>query len=385
MMPDVVVIGGGIIGCSCAYYLARKGMKVHLLESKAIGSGASKAGMCHVVTWEEPEIHLRMALKSKTLYNHLREELPVDIEYLPTGSLALIDTEEALRGMRELVARLKKRGHQCEMLTQADMLAVESGLTPDIAGGAIFSDDVQVNPLKATIGFALAAMQNGAKIDNFRPVTGIEQENGRALSVITPEGRISTQQVVIAAGAWSAAVGKMVALEIPVQPRKGHLAVTAPLPDSIFRNKTLFSAGYLAAVSGGNGLAVACNIQQTRHGNLLLGSSRQFVGFDPEVDPGVLSEMLKQSVRYFPQLKSANIIRTWTGFRPYTPDILPIIDEIDAIPGLFIATGHEGLGITEAPVTGLLISQLAAGEETEFSLDELSFSRFSDRYPEPGS
>jgi len=378
MMPDVVIIGGGIIGCSCAYYLSAAGLKVHLLEKGAIGSGASKAGMCHIVTWEEPAIHLKLELASKKLYDGLKDVLPIDIEYRPTGSLALIDSESTFLQMSEMTHRLRARGHICEMLTGEEMLKREPFLSPVLFGGAYFDDDVQVNPMRATNALAMGARNLGAVIEPYAEVMRIElnEQKNRVEAVVTQSGRIPTKSVVNAAGAWAGSIGEMVGLEIPIIPRKGHLAITEPVPVEFLHHKTLFSAGYLDAVMAGDDLAVACNIQQTPNGHLLLGSSRQFVGFNTNVDPAVLSPMLNLSVKYFPFLSKVKVIRTWAGLRPYTPDLLPIISSVSELDGYYIAAGHEGLGITEGPITGKLITQLITKGEPDIALDALSYSRF---------
>ncbi len=126
-----------------------------------------------------------------------------------------------------------------------------------------------------------------------------------------------------------------------------------------------------------SGIAVAANLQQTKNGNLLLGSSRQFVGFDLAVDPRVVSLMLSRCIRFFPALANITALRTWTGLRPYTPDLLPIISPVESIAGLYIAAGHEGIGITEGPITGKLISQMIMGQELAIKTDKLSLSRFA--------
>jgi sarcosine oxidase subunit beta len=380
--PEVVIIGGGIMGCSCAYYLSAAGVKVHLVEKGPLGSGASKAGMTHLVTWEEPEIHLDLSIRSDRLYQELSQALPLGIEYCKTGSIAVVEKPEGMASMAGLVERLQERGMHCRILSNRDLLEQEPNLSPDLAGGALFEDDGQVNPLYATQALAAAVRACGGVIQTSTEVTGLElAPNGASISaVLTDKGRIPTQCVVIAAGAWSGPVGKLAGIDIPVSPRKGTLVITTRVPEgSVFHHKTVFSAGYLDTVNqgAGGGVAVAATLQQTGNGNLLLGSSRQFVGFDTAVDPLVVARMLGRCVRFFPALANVTAIRTWTGFRPYTPDLLPIISPVDSIAGLYIAAGHEGVGITEGPITGKLISQMITGQELDLKIDKLSFSRFA--------
>jgi glycine/D-amino acid oxidase-like deaminating enzyme len=379
--PDVLIIGGGIMGCSCAYYLSRAGVKVHLIDKGPIGSGASKAGMSHVVTWEEPEIHLDLAFNSDRLYQELSQELPIDIQYRKTGSIAVIENPEGLAPMQGLVERLQRRGMHSRMLSSSDLVELEPNLAPDLAGGALFEDDAQVNPLYAAQALAAAVRDRAGVIQTSTEVIGLElAPGGAALSaVVTDKGRIPAKCVVIAAGAWSGLVGKLAGIEIPVSPRKGTLVVTSRVPESsILKCKTVFSAGYLDSIQQGaeSGIAVAANLQQTQNGNLLLGSSRQFAGFDLAVDPRVVSLLLSRCIRFFPALANITALRIWSGLRPYTPDLLPIISPVESIAGLYIAAGHEGIGITEGPITGKLISQMITGDKLAIQTDKLSLSRF---------
>lgn len=378
--PDVVIIGGGIIGCACAYYLTQEGVRVRLVEKGALGSGASKAGMTHVVTWEEPEIHLRLAKESKHLYQELSQSLPLDIQYRETGSIAIVERPEGMEAFIATVHRLQTWGVRCQLLNAKELVAIEPKVAPDVGGGAYFEEDAQVNPLYATQALALAAKERGAVIDTFNEVLGIEcsPESQQVIAVQTKKERIPTGCVVIAAGAWSAQIAKMVNLDVPISPRKGTLVVTTPLPEDFFHCKIILAAGYMDSVREGasSGVAVAANVQQVKNGNLLLGSSRQFVGFDDSVDPRVLSIMMKRNLRFFPALTKVTAIRTWAGFRPYTPDLLPIISAAEEAPGLYIAAGHEGIGITEAPITGKLISQIITKQTPDLPLGVLSLSRF---------
>ena len=383
MNPDVVIIGGGIVGCSCAYYLSQMGVKVHLVDKGAVGSGASKAGMMHIVTWEEPEIHLKLAKRSKELYKQLSQELMIDINYRETGSIAIVEKPESMGTFGEMVTHLNTLGVKSHMVTGPELVKMEPNIAPDVAGGAYFDDDGQVNPLYACLALTQAARQCGAVIDPFNEVTGFElnPEKNAVGAVLTKNGRIPTKAVVIAAGAWSGEIGRMLGLLIPIKPRKGTLVVTVPVPDDLINCKVILAAGYMDSVKAGasSGVAVAANVQQAKNGNLLLGSSRQFVGFDGSVDPMVVASMLQRCLRFFPALAEISAIRTWAGFRPYTPDLLPIISPVEQVAGLYIAAGHEGIGITEGPVTGKVISQLITGRPTDVPLDELQFSRFQQK------
>ena len=378
MSPDAVVIGGGIVGCACAYYLAGAGLQVHLVEKGALASGTSKAGQSHIVLWELPEINLRLGKASRRLYEALRDELPLDIEYRRTGSLALIDEPSAWPAFEKTVLSLRAGGLNCQLLTADDLRALEPHLAPDLVGGAAFPEDAQVNPILTTLALARAAQDRGVTVQPFTEVIGIRRSaDGRVDGVITSRGRIATRAVVNAAGVWSGSIGRMVGVDIPVVPRRGHIVITEPVPENLINCKIILAAGYMQTLESASGVAIAANIQQTQSANLMLGSSREFVGFDWSVDAGVIRSMVERNIRFLPGLKGIHAIRTYAGLRPYSPDLVAIIGPVDAVPGFYVASGHEGAGITMGPITGKLISQAITGRATDLPLELLSLSRFS--------
>lgn len=383
MHPDVVVIGGGIVGCSCAYYLAREGIKVCLVEKGTLASGTSRAGQSHIVLWEEPDINLKLEKASRLLYETLAEELPFDIEYRRTGSLALVENTVDWEPFARTVHSLQARGLDCQLLTNDDLTRLEPNLARDLAGGAYFPEDAQVNPILTTLALAQAAKNMGAEIRPFTEVTSIELSAERKVTAVnTTTGRIPTAVVVNAAGVWSAAIGKMVGLDVPVIPRRGHIIVTEPVPDNLIHCKIILAAGYMQTLGATSGVAMSANIQQTRSGNLLLGSSRDFGGFDRTVKPEVIRAQLARNLRFLPALANIHVIRTYAGLRPYSPDLVPIISEGNGVGGFYLATGHEGAGITMAPITGKLISEMITGKAPTVPLEPLSLRRFAQRQEE---
>jgi glycine/D-amino acid oxidase-like deaminating enzyme len=290
-----------------------------------------------------------------------------------------VEQPEGLAAMSAMLDRLQAGGLACQLLDAGDLRRMEPNLSPDLAGGAYFPTDGMVNPLFTTQALAQGARMHGARIQTHCEVTGFELAgNGSLAAVRTADERIPTACAVIAAGAWSAVLGRMAGFALPVQPRKGHLVVTAPVPEGLLNCKVILSAGYMDSVHSGAGsaAAVAANVQQVGNGNLLLGSSRQFAGFDLSVDPAVVSEILARCVRFVPALAQTLAIRMWAGLRPYTPDLLPVIGPVGRVPGLYVATGHEGIGITEGPITGALISQMICGQPLELAVERLSPDRF---------
>jgi sarcosine oxidase subunit beta len=386
--PDVIIAGGGIVGCACAYFLTEAGARVLVLERGPLGAGASKAGMSHVITWEEPAMHLALARASQRLYAALAETLPGDIEYRQTGSMAVAEQEDGLAPLQAMLNRLRQAGVEGAFVDGRGLRAIEPRLAPDLAGGAYFPGDSMVNPLAATRALAEGARQFGAEIRTLQGVDGIERgSNGRITGVIAGGTSIPTGCLVIAAGAWSAEVGRMAGVDLPIRPRKGVLAVTAPAPEAFLTVKAILSAGYIDSIHGGDGAggaAIAANIQQVRNGNLILGTTRAFSGFDVQVESRVARQMLARCARLLPDLRRLQVMRMWAGLRPWSPDLLPLVGPVTAAPGLFVAAGHEGIGITEAPITGLLIRQMIFEQDTELPVGALSPDRFQHSTPSGG-
>jgi len=308
----------------------------------------------------------------------LSEELPLDIEYVKKGSILVAENPEDLSGAEQIVKSLQSEGVPCQLASRDELIELEPNLARDIAGGAIFPEDAQVQPMLATIALAQAAKDNGAVIQTFTEVKGIELSLERSVvAVATTAGRIPAQAIVNAAGVWSNAIGEMVGFDIPVLPRKGHIVVTEPVANIV--NCKMMEAGYTQAVgSDEQGLAIATVVERTLSGNILLGSSREFAGFDRSVNPDVISAIVARALRFFPELKSIHAIRTYAGLRPYTPDHYPVIAEADTVKGFYVATGHEGAGICLGPITGKLISQMITGQETDLPVEQLSLSRFAE-------
>ncbi len=375
--PDVVIIGGGIIGSCCAYYLAKEGLKVTLVERGKICNEASKSCQGHLFLWELPEINIKLAKASKKLYWQLNEELNFDIELRNTGSMSIADSPEAFDSLKNTIQELRSAGVECEILDSEEFTKREPNVTPEIAGGAYFPEDGQLNPLLATIVIAQAAKKLGAELKTETEVTGIElsPDKSKVIGVHTNKGRISSNCVVNAAGAWSSKIGEMAGINIPVVPRKGNLIVVENVPDDFINCKIIIASGYLDSLKGDNKVAVAANVQQTKEGNLLLGSSREFAGFNKDVDPEVISEIARRCLKFFPALEKFNTIRSWAGLRPYSPDMMPIISD-SPIEGFYVATGHEGVGITMGPITGKLIAQMITRQKTELPIEKLSVNRF---------
>jgi len=228
-----------------------------------------------------------------------------------------------------------------------------------LAGGVFFPDDAQVDARKATLAFLAEGRRYGLVVHTGSPVTAISRgpgENGRITGIKTPTATIATETVVCAAGVWSHEAADLLGLTLPLRPRKGHVLVTAGVPG--FIHHPLLEGGYVTTVQQATeDVQAALVAELTAAGTMLLGSSREFAGFDRTVSLAVVQAIARRAVRFLPKLTGMSIIRSYAGLRPWSPDHLPLIGPVAKAPGFYLATGHEGAGICLAPITGQLISQ----------------------------
>jgi D-hydroxyproline dehydrogenase subunit beta len=377
MSPDVVVVGGGIIGAACGYYLAREGLSVQLLERSFVASGTSGAGEGNLLLWDkELGRELPLGQLSLRLWGELEHELACDFEYDLKGSLMVAENEAGLAATRRKVEDLAAAGVAGWMLDTEELRAEEPLLAEDVVGGALFPDDAQVEPRKATTAFTVGGQRHGLVVRTDTPVSRVVLgKGGQVEAVETPTERIPTGTVVVAAGVWTREIAAATGLDVQVRPRKGQIVVTERAPITVRRK--LMEAGYTSTVESSDAdLQIAMVAESTRGGNLLLGSSREMIGFDQSVTPAAIMGIVKRAVRFFPALAGVNCIRTYAGLRPITPDHLPLIGPLDGTQGFYVATGHEGAGIGLAPGTGRLIAQQITGQTPDFPADWFAPSRF---------
>jgi glycine/D-amino acid oxidase-like deaminating enzyme len=363
---DVVVIGGGIVGAACAYYLTDAGLDVHLVEANAPASGTSRACDGLILMWDKtPGAELALGLSSAQLWPELSQCLDLDFGYARCGTILLAEGAEGFNAGQATADRLRKEGVRAEVLDPRSLRSLEPNLAPDLAGGVLFPEDANIDPRRATLALLDMAQKQGLRLQSGARVQAIRRQpkGDRCVSaVITGQGEIATEIVVCAAGVWSNQVASYVRLDLPVRPRKGHILVTARAPEVI--RHALLEGAYTATVqSGSEDLGVALVAEATSEGNLLLGSSRQFAGFDRSVDLDVICLIAARAVRFLPALELIPVIRSYAGLRPWSPDHLPLVGPCSEVPGFYLATGHEGAGIGLAPVTGKLIAGWISGAE----------------------
>jgi D-hydroxyproline dehydrogenase subunit beta len=376
MQADVVIIGAGIIGTSCAYFLAKGGLRVVIVERGGVASGTSGAGEGNILVSDKtPGPELELARHGRVLWENLARELPDDFEFEPKGGVVVAGSEANLPSLLGSLRELQGANIEAYQLDTQQIRDLEPHLAHDIAGATFFPQDAQVQPMLACAAFAKAAVRHGAQLLSHTAVFGIKTDAAGVTEVLTTRGEIATRTVINAAGPWSREIAKLVRIELDVQPRKGHILVTEPLPKLVHHK--VFEASYADTVNNPTeGVQVASVVEGTQSGTILLGSSRQLVGFDAAIDIAVVKLIAARAIRYFPVLAKVNALRAYAGFRAFTPDHLPIVGEHASVKGFYTITGHEGAGIGTGPMTSLLLAQKILGQPT--ALDMLPFA--ADRF-----
>jgi glycine/D-amino acid oxidase-like deaminating enzyme len=376
---DVVVVGAGVVGAACAFYAARAGLRVTVVDAGAVAGGTTGAGEGNLlVSDKEPGPELELALRSTALWRELTPELgpDADIEYEPKGGVVVAESPQGHDALLAFAATQRAAGVVAEAVTDKDLASLEPHLAPGLPGGVLYPQDAQVQPMLAAAWLLRAAQRSGAKVHPHTRVTGIDRTpDGRVTGVRTSRGTVAAGAVVNAAGTWSAGVAALAGVELPIMPRRGFILVTEPLPVMV-RHK-VYGAEYVANVASSSAdLETSAVVEGTASGTILIGASRERVGFDRTLSLRVLQRLADQAIRLFPFLADVSAIRTYRGFRPYAPDHLPVIGADHRAPGLFHACGHEGAGVGLAPVTGVLTAALLTGADPGLDLRPFRPDRF---------
>lgn len=383
--PDVVIVGGGIVGVSTAYFLAQKGINVAVAEANDIAAGAS--GSCDraiMIQSKNPGLMLQMAMAGARIYRDLDREMGSDLEFSNSGGMILIENEGEMEVMEQIVKRQREAGVDVSLLGRREAMERQPMVSSHILGSTFWDGDSDVNPIRVCLCMARAARFKGVEFRLNTRVTGFLTDHNRVSGVKTNQGNIKADIVLLAAGAWTPALGQMAGINIPIVPRKGQILVSEPLPPMIRGN--VLSGSYIASkhnpdLAKNDGsiarkLGIGLSLGQTKNGNLLIGGSREFAGYDRGTTAEAVRAIAENAVRLFPALKNVRIIRTYAGLRPYTPDGLPILGPAPGRPGLFIAAGHEGDGIALGPFTGKLMADVISGADHGWDMKPFRPERF---------
>ena len=347
---DAIVIGAGIVGAATADALANAGMRVTVLDSRFAAGGTTAAGMGHLVAMDDSPAQLALTGYSNSLWRSLAPELPPSSEYDPCGTLWVAENSEQLTAVEKKRAIYASAGIAAEVLDERQVAEIEPNLRPGLAGALRVPGDAVLYPPAAAVALLERARAAGARLREHCTVESVADHS------VTAGGKTLRADVVVnAAGAEASRL----TAGLPIVPRKGHLVITDRFPG--FCRHQIVELGYLTSAHTLTAASVAFNVQPRKTGQLLIGSSRELVGWNAAVNPSILRRMLARAAEFLPGLARLSAIRTWTGFRPATPDKLPIIGPWPAVPGLWIAAGHEGLGISTSLATAAILSDRILG------------------------
>lgn len=396
---DVVVVGGGVIGSAVAYYAARRGLDVTLVDNPKRGraSSASAGGLwplgesvglgCGVIFYKAaqsggrdavhsgperlPRSFLDFALASRAMFSSLVDDLrdvaATDVEFEKTSLLFAMYDDGDRAFARGLWEDYPEHRSSFEFLTPAEVATVEPALTTELVGALRFHGDDQLNPYQLADGLRAAARAYGATILSHTEVTGVRRAGDRVTGVVTAEGVIACGTVVNAAGAWAGQLAGMAGVDVPVFPVRGQIVCTETLPRVL---KSCLST-------------TDCYLAQKHHGEIIIGSTTEDVGFDTGVTAAAIGSLAAGAVRAVPSLAGVAIKRVWSGLRPGSPDELPILGPVEGMSGLLLACGHFRTGILTAPLTGLILAGLAAGDPSVHPIEPFLLSRFKSTMARP--
>jgi glycine/D-amino acid oxidase-like deaminating enzyme len=416
---DVIVIGGGIVGLSTAYYLARRGMRVILLEKGRFGGEQSSRNWGFVRQQGRDPAELPMSALSNRIWCGLSEELGTDVEWVQGGNLALARDADDLDRYSEGARTARAAGIDTRVLTGDEVRAIFPEFHGPVAGGLYTPSDGQADPLKATLAFAQGARDAGADLREHCAVNAILSHDGRVTAVVTDAGELRAEAIVCAAGSHSSFLGRMVGLRLPQRSMRATVAATTPVPPLTKLGVWASGLGLRQARDGSVILGRASagtaehdlTLESLRHLTLFLpiflrnrdlfrlrvgrplardvlrhvpgtaAARRPFahlVDQEPAANPHTVQSSLAMFHRYFPQCAGAGIARNWAGMIEATPDLLPVLGEVQACRGFFFATGFSGHGFGLGPGAAHCLAELIATGRSALDLRAMRYERFAE-------
>jgi glycine/D-amino acid oxidase-like deaminating enzyme len=362
----IVVVGAGAVGAASALALTEAGADVVVVDRTGVaGETSSRCEGNILVSDKGPGPEAQLAIVANRVWREWAQRL--DAERRPGQPTTEFDVKGGVvatfpggeDGLLSFAAGQRGIGVHAEVVDAQRLREFEPSLSPEVACGVWYPDDAQVQPSLATQAMMSRAVALGAGLRR-EEVVGVRIARGRIRAVRTDRGEIEADAVVNCAGPWAGEAAQRLGSHLPILPRRGTIIVTTPMPQRICHK--VYDADYVGAVASGDAdLQTSTVVESTPAGTVLIGSSRERVGFSTDNTLPALAEIAAKAVRLFPFLSQTMVLRTYAGFRPYAPDHLPVIGEDAAVPGLFHAAGHEGAGIGLAPATGLLIAHAVLG------------------------
>jgi glycine/D-amino acid oxidase-like deaminating enzyme len=367
---DAVIVGAGIVGAACADEFARRGFRVAVVDRDVVGSGATAAGMGHIVVMDDSEAQFALTRYSQRLWQALRPELTADVEYEQCGTIWVAADEQEMAEVQRKHDYYGRLRVPATVLDAQALQRLEPNLREGMAGGLLVPEDAVLYPPCA----ARFLMERAQKLGAHLRLGALATQIGQGRVRLSDGVEIAAEIIVNAAGAWAAELAN----GIQIKKRKGHLVITDRYPG--FLRHQLVELGYLKSAHSVSSDSVAFNVQPRRTGQILIGSSRQYGAEHKEVDHDILRRMLRRAQEYMPGIGPMSAVRTWTGFRAATSDKLPLIGPWPEDKTLFLATGHEGLGITTSLATARILVDEITGATAEIPIEPYLPSRAEEQH-----
>jgi sarcosine oxidase subunit beta len=383
---EVAVLGAGIIGAASALALARAGRRVLLLDAAGPAAGASGASDGFVsVSTKAPGLMMELALASRSLYPQTVATLRLQTDWRPVEGLLLIEDDRDVAAMTAHAAALAGLGVDIEAIDAGRLGSLEPALSSGLAGAVLTRGEGLVSGYLMTLALVEAAAEAGAATLWGAVPLAADVAGSRLAALDTSRGRVTAETWVLAAGVGSRALGALIGLPIPVEPRRGVLVVTTR--GRLLSERMLISARYLTAKTDPKAAASSQDpLVRLGHGFVMeptatrqhvIGSTRTFSGTDRSVDTATIATILAEAARRVPAVGELQVLRAFAGLRPFVHDGRPLIGRSRLRPNVVVATGHEGDGITLAPVTARIVEGLVAGRDEGFDLGPLDPDRFA--------
>ncbi|MCI0822524.1 MAG: glycine oxidase ThiO [Chloroflexi bacterium] len=362
---DAIVIGGGVIGCSIAYYLSKAGIKVTLLERGQIGMEASNAasGVLSTPLFKSGDPYSRMSVESLGMFPDLQQELQetcgVDIEFARCGELGLAMAEDEAGEYQDLAMKVAEAGGNARWMDFDSLHDYEPQVGPEILGGFYMPEVCRVNNQRLSLAFARSAEWHGARVLQSTEVVGLVRSGLQITGVRLSDDEVYADNIIMAAGPWTRALAEGVGGDIPVRPVRGLNLNLQPVGRS-----------FRSVIHGSLGMLVP-----RADGSVIAGVTVEEAGFDCRVTAGAVQEILAIVTSLVPSLRDAKLNWALAGLRPGSPDDAPMMGPVPGWDGLLVATGHYRNGILLSPITGKLIADYVAGKEPEL-IEHFSLRRF---------
>ncbi len=374
--PDAIIIGAGIIGVATALALTNAGLSVLIIDRGNVANGTTSAGEGNIlVSDKELGPELTLALHSRQMWFAINEDIGGGFELEAKGGLVVARSEPGIKGLKHLAELQKSDGIIAQNVEAVELRKLEPHISHSITEGIYYPQDAQCQPMLATAKMLQTVKTRGGEFLANTNVTSITTSHDHVTGVTTTAGTFSSPIVINAAGTWSGHIAELAGAYIPIAPRRGFILVSAPAPQLIFHK--VYDAEYVANVASSDAdLQSSAVVEGTQSGTILIGASRERVGFKDDIDFSVLRILARQAIELFPILATIQLMRAYKGFRPYAPDHLPIIGEDPHIKGLWHNAGHEGAGIGLAPASAQLITDAILGRTSFMDPSPFSPARF---------